>query len=268
MPSKQQALDALFASFRPTTATTGSKPMPARSPLTRGAAVPVTAAVPRPARRKKAAAVTPSVMPAEAPQKKKKKRKTKSGDARRRAKKAKLAAAAAAASATATDTSPTVPAVPTAKRKKKRHRTNAKCTCNRCGRNLQKKNLREHLKKCDGTRPEHNPNHINSRVRKEENKTDGALEIMFANHCAAHGLEGTDTDFQKWSEAMLADPTGTMQKAKQVKSNVASATSLAPVLASAVPEPRSMSAPVRSEFGGKKKTFGSDSDESDSFEGE
>ncbi len=265
MPSKQQALDALFASFRP------AAPKPVETPPT----PPAPAAAP-PARRKEAvaaatssvapAAATSSVVSAKALPKKKKKRKTKSGDARRRAKKAKLAAAAA------TDRSPPAPAAaaaPTAvatKKTKKRHRTNAKCKCNRCGRNLQKKNLREHLKRCDGTRPEHNPNHVNSRVRKEEEKTDGALETMFADHCAAHGLAGTDKDFAEWSEAMLADANGTMQKAKEVRNMASAATGS--VSASAVAEPPRISAPVRSEFGGKKKSFGSDSEESDSGEDE
>ena len=152
------------------------------------------------------------------------KKKKLSGDARRRAKKRKLQAAGGATTATSnsspattTATTATTTATSTSNRPKKRNRKNTKCKCSRCGRNIQKKNLRPHLEKCDGIRPKRNPNHVSSLDRKDNTLTDDTLAGMFSKYCGEQDLEGTDADFAAWSETLLENAEDTMKSVQDSK---------------------------------------------------
>jgi hypothetical protein len=154
--------------------------------------------------------------------KKMKKKKKLSGDARRRAaKKRKLMETGTDASKVTRTTTPetnTSTDTTMKRKKKKKSRKNVKCECSRCGRNLQKKNLKKHLEHCDGTRYKYDPNHIPSHVRekaKEANTlTDETLMGMFAKYCEENKLAGSDDDFSVWSATVMEHAEDTMKKVK------------------------------------------------------
>eukprot|EP00946_MAST-07B_sp_MAST-7B-sp1_P000870 g870.t1 len=190
--------------------------------------------------------------------KKKKKKKKMSGDARRRRKKARLAALGGAAPETSVQP---LPASTTPKKKKKRHRTNAKCQCSRCGRRLKKRNLRGHLEKCDGTRPEHNPNHVKS--EHKDSSTDNALEDLFKAHCEKRGLSGSAEDFAAWSEDLLKNPEGTMKSVRNIaKANRESLKQTKQHQLIVAQPVLKGGATLTLDYAGKKKSFSSEDDES------
>ena len=183
------------------------------------------------------------------PTKAKAKKKKMSGDARRRAKKRKQMETGGGTAAT-TKTSKTTPATTTAtatattstlptttsttdggpEKKRKKNRKNVKCKCSRCGRTLQKKNLKTHLEKggpegtgCDGTRPTFDPKHVPMHVRliqtEANTKTDESLMDMFAAYCQKNQLLGSDEDFTTWRETVLDNAEETMKEANAPKPN-------------------------------------------------
>ena len=220
---------------------------------------------------------------------KKKKKKKLSGDARRRAKKRKLlesggsSGSSSSSTATSTKTVTTITTTtqpvstePITKRPKKRNRKNAKCECTRCGRTLQKSNLKGHLEKCDGTRFKYDPDHVPSHIREKQTKanasTDDTLADMFSKYCEQNNLEGSDDDFAAWSQVMLENAQDTMKNVTEEKKK-------RPASSKVVRQKKEAAAPLPAVYTssmmnttrvstGKKKSFSSDEEVEDDSEDE